>query len=355
MGVKLNATPVGATGAGETVTAARKETSKGRTLVARGASGTLSYRRRVPADLRELVGKTEIVRSLRTSQRARAEALAARIDRSLGAHFSRLRAGAVTGYRPELRLGDYRMLAPKLIQPGTVDLVLTDLPYARNSATATGHQWDQPVNLEEYWSVVLPLLSPTGTVITTAVQPLTTDLINSQRALFRDMGVWIKSRKTRILSADRLPLREHEDIVVFARPHATYNRVASIRRDGRRDTSSNTKTWSQLYRKETQGRVVEGARRQATTVIRAPSISKTIHPTEKPVALWRELIGRHSNPGDLILEPFAGSASVLEAAWLTGRRSVGFEVDAGYFQEASARLDDLVSAEIDGFDLCAGR
>lgn len=67
--------------------------------------------------------------------------------------------------------------------------------------------------------------------------------------------------------------------------------------------------------------------------------SKMIHPTEKPVDLLAALIEATTNPGDLILDPFAGCGSTLAAAQKTGRRFIGIELDASYFAKAEQRLN----------------
>ena len=63
-----------------------------------------------------------------------------------------------------------------------------------------------------------------------------------------------------------------------------------------------------------------------------------LHPTEKPVPLLRYLVKLLSNPGDLILDPFAGSGSTGEAAETAGRNAVLVERDSEYFDKASTRL-----------------
>ena len=66
-----------------------------------------------------------------------------------------------------------------------------------------------------------------------------------------------------------------------------------------------------------------------------------VHPTQKPVALLRWLIEMYSKPGDLILDPYMGSGSTLEAARDTGRRCIGIEVSEAYCEIAARRLDQL--------------
>lgn len=64
----------------------------------------------------------------------------------------------------------------------------------------------------------------------------------------------------------------------------------------------------------------------------------TQHPTEKPVLLGAHFIGLHTQVGDVVLDPFMGSASFGEAALGLGRRYVGIELDPAYFAAACSRI-----------------
>jgi DNA modification methylase len=64
-----------------------------------------------------------------------------------------------------------------------------------------------------------------------------------------------------------------------------------------------------------------------------------LHPTQKPLSALVPLIRSFSLPGDVLLDPFAGSGSSCAAAALTHRRYIGIELDEKYYLEASARLD----------------
>jgi site-specific DNA-methyltransferase (adenine-specific) len=92
-------------------------------------------------------------------------------------------------------------------------------------------------------------------------------------------------------------------------------------------------------------RSVDGGPKLQRSVIYCRSMhGSAIHPTEKPVGILEPLIRYSSAPGDLILDPFAGSGAVLDAARLASRRAVGVEADERYCEVASARLSQAVLA-----------
>ena len=62
------------------------------------------------------------------------------------------------------------------------------------------------------------------------------------------------------------------------------------------------------------------------------------HPTSKPIAMVEQFIEWFSEPGDLILDPFAGSGSTLRAAKNLGRRAIGFEIEEKYCEITAQRL-----------------
>jgi DNA modification methylase len=63
------------------------------------------------------------------------------------------------------------------------------------------------------------------------------------------------------------------------------------------------------------------------------------HPTEKPVELAKFFIDLHTQPGDIILDCFAGRGTTLQAAEEMGRRYIGFEISEKYVEIAKKRLD----------------
>ena len=70
-----------------------------------------------------------------------------------------------------------------------------------------------------------------------------------------------------------------------------------------------------------------------------------IHPTQKPVNVLKRLIEIFTDPGDVVVDPVAGSGTTLRAAHELGRHSYGFEIDRKFYSEAKdkmlAKLDEI--------------
>lgn len=72
--------------------------------------------------------------------------------------------------------------------------------------------------------------------------------------------------------------------------------------------------------------------------MRYPCGSGKVHPTQKPVNLFRELILASTKEGDVILDPFIGSGTTAIAAIRGNRHFIGCELDEGYFKIATERI-----------------
>ncbi|MCY7485827.1 DNA-methyltransferase [Paenibacillus alvei] len=108
--------------------------------------------------------------------------------------------------------------------------------------------------------------------------------------------------------------------------------------------------WQYRYRHELIIMAVKGKQkvrristRRDTDVWRIPRIpgTKTIHPTEKPVALMERIVLNSSEEGERIGDFFLGSGPVVEAAYRTGRCVEGFEIDPAYYEIAKGRVVDV--------------
>lgn len=81
--------------------------------------------------------------------------------------------------------------------------------------------------------------------------------------------------------------------------------------------------------------------RLVRSVLRANSVRGGLHPTEKPLSLVQHMVTYACPPGGLVVDPFAGSGSTLDAARQSGRRAVGVEANEEYAEAAARRLSAL--------------
>jgi len=106
----------------------------------------------------------------------------------------------------------------KLIPDGSVDMILCDLPYG-----TTACKWDVIIPFEPLWEQYERIIKKNGAIVLTSQQPFTTDLIVSNRKLFKYTLIWEKNRYGCFMQAKRMPMRNHEDVLIFYNKPPTYN------------------------------------------------------------------------------------------------------------------------------------
>lgn len=220
------------------------------------------------------------------------------------------------------------------IANGSVDLIAADLPYGTTQA-----RWDSVIPFEPLWEHYRRVLKSVGAIILTSCQPFTSALVMSNPKWFRYEWVWNKVQPTGHLDAKRRPLRVHESVIVFSPSATVYNPqmgtgIAIKRTPGGKQT--------EIYGPFVSTGRPSGTERYPTSLItisagRSPH-SRTVHPTQKPVALLEYLIRTYSNPGDLVLDSCMGSGTTLIAAINTERRAIGIERDPAIFETARTRI-----------------
>ena len=215
------------------------------------------------------------------------------------------------------------------IPDGSVDLILCDLPYQMIDCA-----WDKKLPFDALWAHYKRVIKPNGAIILTACQPFTTELINSQRQLFRYSLVWEKTRKVGFLNARKMPLRTHEDILVFYKRLPTYNPQGVKPFTGTRQQGKASRAYNYAdkknHRQENTG--------FPSSVLKIPSEPSPYHPTQKPVALMGYLIQTYTHTGEVVLDNCMGSGTTGVACLNTGRRFIGIEKDTPYFNIAQERL-----------------
>jgi site-specific DNA-methyltransferase (adenine-specific) len=230
-----------------------------------------------------------------------------------------------------LYVGDCREILPQL--GVTADLVLADPPYGETSLA-----WDR-------W--------PDGWLDVTAQYADSLWCFGSTRMFFEHLSefdgwklsqdvVWEKRNGTSF-AADRFR-RVHEHILHWYRGswagvHHDVPRIPAVynakgRTRSHQDKPAHTGSiGTAVY--------VDDGLRLARTVQRYPSVRRGIHRSQKPVELLDLLIRYACPPDGLVIDPFAGSGSTLDAARQSGRKAIGIEANEAYAEKAARRLEQL--------------
>lgn len=225
----------------------------------------------------------------------------------------------------------------------SVDMVLCDLPYG-----TTACAWDSVIPFDQLWAQYRRLCK--GAVVLTCAQPFTTALIASNMGAFKYCWYWNKSKVTGFANAKKQPLRCVEEVAVFYDRPPVYNPQGLIyapkvktngKSVGGETMRTNLETSAGRGGLRTEGHsYLQEWTNYPRQVLEVPSESKTLHPTQKPVALMDYLIRTYTNEGAVVLDNTMGSGTTGVAAVKAGRDFIGIERDPAYFAIASARIFD---------------
>jgi len=240
--------------------------------------------------------------------------------------------------KKEILLGDCLELM-KDIPNGSIDMILCDLPYG-----TTNCKWDIIIPFEKLWEQYYRITKPNAAIVLFSTQPFTTALISSNMKDFRYSLIWDKIRAAGFLNANRMPLKQHEDINVFYKMQPTYNPQKYIDKPYDKTKYNGNKLDKNVLGAYTsQSSKNEGERfpKSILTFSQNWRRQDQIHPTQKPVELMEYLIKTYSNEGDLILDNCAGSGTTAIACLNTNRQVIVMEKERKYYDIILKRVADF--------------
>lgn len=234
----------------------------------------------------------------------------------------------------QLLLGDCLELM-KDIPNGSIDMICADLPYG-----TTACKWDTIIPFDPLWEQYERIIKINGAMVFTASQPFTSALVMSNVSLFRYDMSWIKTKASNFQHARRMPMKRHEDVLVFYKKKPVFN-LNLVKLDKPVKSSRNNKG-ANLH----GNRIADnGDYMQKETGFKFsdiyfanPSGKGHLHPTQKPVALIEYLIKTYTNEGDTVLDNVMGSGTTGVACKNLGRNFIGIEKDPVYFETAKNRI-----------------
>ena len=247
----------------------------------------------------------------------------------------------------ELMKGDCLEMM-KSIPDGSVDLILTDPPYA-----TTKNKWDSIIPFEPMWDHLKRIIKPNGVIVLFAQTPFDKILGASNLDMLKYEWVWFKNRPTGHLNSKFAPLKSHENILVFTKGStsfvkntknsSTYNPqglVACLKVNKRTRGNGN---YDEVNNKLENVALFENYPKSVLNF----KVEVGLHPTQKPVALLEYLIKTYTQEGETVLDFTAGSMSTAIACINTNRKGIMIEKDDHYFKVGSERVKRALSEKGD--------
>ena len=228
----------------------------------------------------------------------------------------------------------------KDIPDKSVDMILCDLPYG-----TTACKWDTIIPFEPLWEQYKRIIKDNGAIVLTASQPFTSALVMSNIKMFKYSYTWVKTKPSGFQNAKRIPMKKHEDVLVFYNAQPTYNQQNLIKLE------KPIKSGRARLRNDEQHKLgVAGKLEHKTThtgwqdsvlYFANPSGKGHLHPTQKPVALFEYLIKTYTNECDLALDNCAGSGTTGVACKNLNRNYILIEKEPEYIEIINKRLNQL--------------
>lgn len=236
----------------------------------------------------------------------------------------------------------------KCIPDAKIDAVITDPPYACLNKSNSHAKWDKEFDLQAWWTEIWRVCKENAAVVCFGQGIFSAKLMLSQEKYYRYSLVWDKINPSGFLSCNRMPMRRHEDIMVFYRKQSLYNpQMTYGQKNHARGRCGNGGGHgiNRCYGNFKQTETVFTNEKYPTSIVRFAKEKKNVyHGTQKPVALMEWLIRTYSNESGIILDPFIGSGSTGVACVNTKRSFIGIELTDEYYEIAKKRIHD---AEID--------
>ena len=228
------------------------------------------------------------------------------------------------------------------IDDNSIDMILCDLPYGQ-----THNKWDSVIPLDKLWEQYKRVIKDNGCVALFGQGMFTADLMYSNKKWWRYNLIWDKVLSAGFLNANRMPLRTHEDIVIFYKKPPTYNPQKVIGKKNHSKGKVKDNKNNNYAKHNFVDNVDElGDMKHPKSILSfsKPHPSVMLHPTEKPVGVCEWLIKSYTNEGDVVLDNCMGSGTTGIACENINREFIGMELDKEICEDAIKRIHKQVTS-----------
>ena len=237
----------------------------------------------------------------------------------------------------------------KQIPDKSIDMILADLPYG-----TTACKWDTIIPFEPLWEQYKRIIKDNGAIVLTASQPFTSALVMSNPSMFKYSWIYKKRCASNFAQAKYAPMKEHEDVLVFAKGKVNYYPIKEERQGSGKERAKYTYSDKSRHASGDFVGNIKGEYDKENDAgndeMRYPSSvqefnnrasgDRGFHPTQKPVALFEYLIKTYTNEGDTVLDNVAGSFTTAIASENLKRNWICIEKEPEYCEIGRKRIEE---------------
>lgn len=239
------------------------------------------------------------------------------------------------GNKIELIHGDC-LVEMKNIPDKSIDFICCDLPYNILSL-----EWDKFIPTDDLWKNYNRIIKDNGVIALFGQEPFSSRVRMSNISNYKYDYVWVKTKAANFASCRKVPLRYHENIMIFYNKGITYNlpSLHNIKpiKSGRKNKGSNI---GMSGGKEDYLQTQSGFNESVLYYTNKSGKGYSFHPTQKNIDLLEHLIKTYTNEGETVLDNCMGSGTCGIACLNTNRNFIGIEKDDKYFQVAKDRIEN---------------
>lgn len=223
----------------------------------------------------------------------------------------------------------------KLIPDNSIDFVVCDVPFGE-----TKNSWDKIIPMKPMWKELSRIVKYNSAICLFAKGKFLGHLMCSNIKKYRYKIVCKKTNPTGFLNANKMPLKAHEDALVFYNSLPRYNPQKTTGHPRKVSTAQHKRNCVKTSNYgEHRLTSYDSTERFPVDVLEFSWPTVTLHPTQKPVELIEYLIKTYTNEGDTVLDFCMGSGTTAVACVNTNRNFIGFELLKEYCDIAATRIE----------------
>lgn len=230
------------------------------------------------------------------------------------------------------------------INDKSIDAVICDLPYG-----TTKCKWDSILDLDKLWTQYKRIIKDNGVIVLFAQTPFDKVLGCSNLKWLKYEWIWEKTQATGYFNAKKMPMKAHENILVFYNKTPKFNPQKTIGHkpinsyNKKAEVSNRTEVYGKVKRDVAGGGETDRYPRSVqlfSSDKQKTKLNGTIHSTQKPLALLEMIVKTYTDEGDLVLDNTMGSGTTNLACVKLNRKSIGIDDDIKSYNKAIKRIQN---------------